>query len=154
MQSSRTSGGLFAQRSLRTLTDVCLGCHASGHVVTLTGDSICAACNVNIAQNPVKLQACFAATSREAHARAGQACAFVLILGARTFFVGVQAPHFLAMDSHLRTFRGNVKDDTSICIKGGFGLGHNLDASLGEVWRRLRFGLGVTWALARPSHRR
>ena len=71
---------LFAQRSLRTLTDVCLGCHASGHVVTLTGDSICAACNVNIAQLPVSLQACFAATSREAHARAGQACAFVLIL--------------------------------------------------------------------------
>ena len=47
--------------------------------------------------------------------------------------MGAQALHFLAMDSHLRTFRGNVKDDTSICIKGCFGLGRNLDASLGEV---------------------
>jgi len=111
---------LFAQRSLRTLTDVCPNCHGTDNVVTMLGDTMCRACNVQITQVPVNIQTCFAATSREAEARSGQVCAFVVILGPRAFFIGVKAPDYLAMDSHHRTFRGNFKDSTSICIKGRF----------------------------------
>ena len=127
---------LFAERSLRSLTDVCPACNTRGHDVGMTGDCSCNTCDNVVTKTVVPTQKCFDLMTQHAHAHASQPHAFVAIIGARTFFVGVKAPDFIAMDSHLRTFRGHPRDNSSICIKGCFGPNHNLAASLGEVWRR------------------
>ena len=131
---------LFAQRSLRTLTDKCQNCGAGDHAIDMKGNSLCVVCGGNIVLKPIEMSECFTAISQEAHARAGRTCAFVVIFGARSFFIGVDGADFLAMDSHTRTFRGYPTKDCSICLKGRFGPCHNLDGSLGEVWRRGELG--------------